>query len=542
MTKAIHYFLMFTLFFSVLACSQKGRTPVEIGNEQQILHLGNGGEPSDIDPHATVGLPENQIQKALFEGLCSKDPKTLEPIPGVAESWEISDDGLTYTFKIRESARWSNGDPFTAEDFVWSWQRALNPALANQYAYTYYMIKNAEAFNKGELQDFSEVGIKALDSHTLQVELAMPTPYFLQLLSFKSMFPVHRATLEKFDAATQRGTAWTRPENFVGNGAFVVKDWVPNQVLSVKKNPHYWDAEAVKLNEIHFYPIQQAATEERMFRSGQLHIVNVLPIEKEESYRLSKHPAYTSFPLFSTYFYRLNTTRAPLNDVRVRKALAYSVDRQQLTDKVLKGGQLPAYNFTPPNELGYVAEAKIPFDIEQAKQLLAEAGYPDGKGFPPVTILYNTLEQHQTIAVVIQQMWRDALNIQVNIRNEDWKVFLASMRTMEYDIARSGWGGDYNDPNTFLDVHVTGGGNNETGWSNPRYDELIRLAAATRDQEERFRYFQEAEALLVDEVPIIPLYTYVRNRLVHPSVKEWHSNILDDYYYKHVYLEPASAD
>jgi oligopeptide transport system substrate-binding protein len=523
-------------------CSSDRKTPVEIGNEQQIMHLGNGGEPADVDPHTTSGLPENQIQRSLFEGLVSRTSESLEVIPGVAESWDISEDRLTFTFHIRKNARWSNGDTLNAHDFVWAWQRALNPGLGNQYAYMYYVMKNAEAYNKGEITDFSEVGIRALDDYRLQVELSGPTPYLLELLAFKTMYPVHRATVEKFGGVDRRATAWTRPENFVGNGPFVIKEWAPNQVLSVKKNPYYWDSDNIRLNEIHFYPIQSANTEERMFRAGQLHFINVLPVDKIEAYKTAGDPAYDEFPLFTTYYYHLNTTKAPLNDVRVRKALAYSIDRALITEKVMKGGQLPAFNFTPPNDLGYTPEAKMVFDVELARKLLAEAGYPDGKGFPEVTILYNTLEQHQTIAVVIQQMWKEALGIDVNMRNEDWKVYLDNVRTMNYDIARAGWGGDYVDPNTFLDVHVTDGGQNKTGWSNARYDELIRLAAQTADQNQRFAYFQEAEAILVEEAPIIPIYTYVRNRLVHPAIKNWHSNILDDYFYKHVYLEADSGE
>lgn len=274
-----------------------------------------------------------------------------------------------------------------------------------------------------------------------------------------------------------------------------------------------------------------------MFRAGQLHMTLDLPPEKIEGYRTANHPAHRSMPLYSTYYYALNTRRPPLDDVRVRKALAYAVDRKLLTERVTKGGETPAYAFTPPYEAGYKPQAKMPEDVALARQLLAEAGYPDGKGFPKLTVLYNTLEQHQTIAVVLQQMWKENLGIEVNLQNEDWKVWLASINLGNFDISRSGWGGDYVDPNTFLDVHLTGGGHNKSGWSNARYDELIRLAAQTHDQQQRFAYFQEAEAILVDEAPIIPLYTYRRNRLVHPAVKNWHDNILDDYFYRGVYLD-----
>lgn len=523
-------------------CSGERQTAVQTGIAQQILHLGNGDEPSDIDPHVTTGMPEAHLQYALFEGLVTKNGKTLEPEPAVAESWTVSEDGKVYTFNIRQNARWSNGDEITAEDFVWSWQRALLPALGNQYAYSLNVIRNAEQFNRGEITDFSEVGVKALDKYRLQVELNHPVPYFLELLDHHSMYPVHRATIEKFGAADQRGTRWTRPENFIGNGGFVIKEWHTNKVFSVKKNPLYWDAENIHLNEIHFYPIQQSTTEERMYRAGQLHISKTVPSAKLEQYRKDNDPALRSFPFMATYYYLLNTTKPPLNDVRVRQALAYAIDREQITSKVTKGGQVPAYHFTPPFENGYRARSDITYDIEKAKQLLAEAGYPNGEGFPTITISYNTMEDHQKIAVVIQQMWKRALNINVNLRNQDWKVYLSTLRTMDYDIGRSGWVADYYDPNTFLDLFVTDGGNNKTGWSNSRYDELIALAANTVDEQQRLEYFQEAEALLVDEVPIIPLYNYSTNNLVHPAVKNWHNNRMDYYSYKHVYLEAADNE
>lgn len=543
MKKLFRNLFVFMLLVGLVAgCSSDRKTPVELGIEQQIMHIGNGTEPSDIDPHGNSGQPDSQIKRALFEGLVSRAADTLDIIPGVAESWEISDDGLTYTFTLRKNARWSNGEPVTAHDFVWTWKRGMSPDLGNPYAYMFFVFKNAEAYHTGEIEDFSEVGISALDDHTLQFELTGPTPYILQLLSFKTMYPVHRATLEKFNAVNQLATAWTRPENFVGNGPFVIKDWVVNQVLSVRKNDQYWDSDNIKLNEIHFHAVQSITAEERMFRAGQLHMTMFLPPEKVEAYRGENNPAFNSFPLYSTYYYALNTKRPPLDDVRVRKALAYAVDRTLLTERVMKGGEIPAYAFTPPDEKGYIPAAKMPEDVALARQLLAEAGYPEGKGFPRLTILYNTLEHHQTIAVVLQQMWKERLGIDVNLQNEDWKVWLASINLGNFDISRSGWGGDYVDPNTFLDVHLTGGGNNKSNWSNARYDELIRLAAQTNDQQERFAYFQQAEAILVEEAPIIPLYTYVRNRLVHPSVKNWHDNMLDDYFYRNVYLEADSVE
>lgn len=526
---------------ALTACSSDRETRVDIGNREQILHIANGSEPAGIDPHTTTGSPEKNIQYALFEGLVALDPQTLEVIPGVAETWDISEDGKTYRFHIRDKARWSNGDPLTAEDFVWSWKRALLPALGNEYAYSLYVIENAEAFHKGQITDFSAVGVKAIDDRTLEVVLNHPTSYFLELLDHHSMFAVHRGTIEKAGAPDDRASAWTKPHNFVGNGPFVIKEWTPNKVFAVEKNPHYWDADSVKLKEVHFYPIEKTSAEERMFRAGQLHITYKLPSSKVESYRQENSGVLRSFPFFGTYFYLFNVNKPPLDDLRVRKALTYSVDRAQITQYVTKGGETPAYNLTPPDTNGYTADAKVVFDVDLARHLLAEAGYPNGQGFPSLTLLYNTEETHQQVAVAIQQMWKQALNIHVTLENQDWKVYLANKRIKNYQMARLGWMGDYYDPNTFLDLFVTNGGNNDTGWSNARYDELIRLASQATSQEERYAYFQEAEALLVAEVPILPIYTYAWNRLVQPSVKGWYDNVTDRWSFKHVYLESQAS-
>ena len=531
-----HSLFLASLVF-ITGCSKTSETPVDIGNREQILHIGNGDEPQDIDPHVTTGLPEFHIQSALFEGLVSKDPKTLDVIPGVAESWEVSEDGRTYIFKIRETARWSNGENITAKDFVDSYERALLPKLGNQYAYSLHVIENAKAFNLGEISDFSVVGIKAVDDRTLEFKLTNRVPYFLQLLDHHSMYPVHVPTIKKHGEIDRRGNRWTRAENFVGNGPFVIKEWKINSIFSVKKNPYYWDSENVKLNEIHFYPIQDTAAEERMYRAGQLHKVNDIPVEKVPVYREKNYPGFRQFPKFATYFYRFNTTIEPLNDVRVRKALAYSIDRVTLVEKVTKGGQLPAYNFTPLDTNGYTAEAQVSYDPELARQLLAEAGYANGEGFPKLTILYNTMESHKKIALAFQQMWKKELNVDVQLENQDWKVYLANQRAMNYQIARAAWVGDYYDVNTFLDMFVKDGGNNETGWFNPEYDKAIELAAQSETQQERYEHFQRAEAILIDELPIMPVYFYMGSTLIRESVKGWHDNALDFYSYKGVYLE-----
>ena len=512
--------LFFLLMVFALGGCDLGPTNVESGNRDQILHLGNGTEPQDLDPHIVTGVTEHTIISALLEGLTSENPETLEPVPGMAEFWSISADGLTYTFHIRDTANWSNGDPVTAQDFVWSWHRMLSPALAAEYAYQLYPVKNAKAFNQGELADFGEVGIRALDDLTLEVELENPTPYFLSLLSHYSTFPVHPPTILKYGAMDERGTKWTRPGNFVGNGPFNLKTWRLNYIIEVEKSPTYWDASTVKLSVIRFYPIDSVLSEERMFRTGALHATNSVPSSKIKVYKQDQPERISISPYLGTYFYRFNVNRPPLDDARVRRALSMSIDRQAIVDSVTKGGQLPAYSFTPPNTQGYTApQSIISDDIPAAQKLLAAAGFPDGKGFPELVLLYNTSDGHRQIAEAIQQMWKTALGIEITLENTDWKVYLSRTNALDYDISRAGWIGDYPDPNTFLDMMLTGGGNNRTGWSNKEYDAFIETAASSYDKATRYQAFADAETILDIEAPLMPIYTYTRIGLRDPSVK-----------------------
>lgn len=528
-------FSAFICLFCISACKPM-ISNVEKSIETQILHLGNAAEPQTLDPHIATGVPESHILQALLEGLVDVHPQTLEPVPGAAQSWTHSDDLTQFTFYLNPHGKWSNGDPVTANDFVYAWRRLLTPTVASEYSYQLYVIENAEAFNKGEITDFSKVGVKALDDLTLQVNLRGPTPYFLSLLSHGSTFPVHQKTIESFGDMDDLGNLWTRAGNYVGNGPFVLTEWALNRIVRVEPNPHYWDAKTVKLNEIRFYPISNITTEERMFRAGTLHITDELPKNKIATYQANNPEKLNITPYLGTYYYRFNINKKPLDDVRVRRALAMSIDRQQLVSAVLKGGQIPAYNFTPPNTLGFTAKAKITSDITKAQALLAEAGYPNGKDLPPIEILYNTSESHRKIAVAIQQMWKQNLGVEVAIYNQDWKSYLSTMKNLDYSIARSAWIGDYVDPNTFLDVFLTGGGNNRTGFASPEYDQLIKLAGTSSNKAERFQYFQQAEALLIEHVPIMPIYTYTSVYLKHPYVQGWYSNVLNRHPYKYVYL------
>jgi len=523
----------------LLACGG-GESNVLQGNRDGILHYGNGSEPQGLDPHVVTGVPENKLIRALFEGLAVKNPYTLEPEPGVAESWDISEDGRIVTFHINPQAKWSNGDPMTAHDYVWSWERALNPAMGNLYAYMLFPVKNAEEFASGKIADFNEVGVKALDDLTLEVTLNERTPYFIQLMDHYSTFAVHRPTIEKFGKATDRFTRWTRVENMVNNGAFNLAEWKLNRRISMEKSDTYWDRDNVELNGVVFYPTENTVSEERMFRVGQLHYTQGIPLDKIPVYQAMEDTPYVQAPYLGTYFYLINTKRPPVDDVRVRKALSMAIDRVKLNRTVLQNSNVAAYTITPPGTLGYNPPKLFDYDPEQARQLLADAGFPNGTNWPGLELMYNTSENHRKIAVALQQMWKDVLNIEITLSNQEWKVYLDSVTQMEFDIARRGWIGDYVDPNNFLDLYLTGGGNNNTGFSDPRYDEMIlKLAPQAKTREERYAIFHAAETMLMEQMPILPIYTYTSKHLVHPSVSGLHANLMDSLNLKYVSLDKS---
>lgn len=511
---------------------------IDKATREKILLIGNGSEPKGLDPHVVTGVPEHYLLSAIFEGLVGEDPKTLEPVPGAAQSWTISEDLKTYTFKLQDNGRWSNGDPVTAHDFVYSWKRILSPKLGAEYASNLYFVAGAEDYYRGKTTDFSTVGVKAIDDKTFVVTLAYPTSFFMRLLQHYATWPVHKATIEKFGQIDSRDTRWTQSGNLVGNGPFILKEWVMNKIIRVERNPYYWDAKTVQLNGINFYPIDNRQVEERNFRTGQLHISypGHVPLNKIAVYQ-AKHPELIHIvPHLATYYYRFNVTRKPLDNKLVRRALSMSIDRDLIVRRITKAGQAPAYCFTPANTASYYCDQKIEYNIEKAKLLLAEAGYPNGKGFPKLEIFFNTDEAHQAIAEAIQQMWKKNLNIDIELVNQEWKVYLDNQKNLRYFISRAGWTGDYPDPNTFLNMFVTGDGNNQTGWSHKTYDELIRTANQTIQSNERFQIFQKAENILMEESPIMPIYTYTNVTLMYPEVKGWYPNLFEHHPYKHLSL------
>lgn len=530
--------LLLGCFAALAAGCGRRESVVTAALRTQTLHLNGRAEPRDFDPQTTTATADGDVIRAVMEGLTEVDPRDNQPVPGVAERWAVSPDGLTWTFHLRGDARWSNGDPVTARDFLFAYERVLAPAIGAEYREQFFCLANAAEFAAGTRKDFAAVGVKAPDDRTLVLVLRHPVPYLPSLVSHITWFPLHRATIEKFGRFDQRSTPWTRPGNHVGNGAFVLKEWVPSQHVRVVKSPTYWDRAKVRLNEAYFHPIENPAVGEAGFRSGQLH-VTVAPLDKLTAYQAD--PARAALvhegPLLQTAFFRLNCRQPPLADVRVRQALSLAIEREQLARRVVRC-ELPAFSLTPPNCAGYTADRTLTTDVAAARRLLAEAGFPEGRGFPRLEFLfYVYMGMEQPVAEALQAMWRTNLGIEVALVRQEMKTVLSARRTGSYQIISGAWNGDYLDPTTFLDLLRRDDGNNTTGWSNPQYDALLAEASRTMAQPARYALLRRAEALMLAEVPFVPLYYVPARELRRPEVKGYHTNLLDIHPLKAVYLE-----
>lgn len=492
----------------------------------------NGADPETLDPALLTGQPEGRVANALFEGLTTFDSQARSG-PGMAESWTISDDRKVYTFKLRPDAKWSDGSPLTAQDFVNTWRRTLTPDTMASYNYQLFYLKNAQAFAEGKVKDFSEVGAKALDDRTLEVTLENPTPFFLDLCATPPLAPVPTKVVEKY------GDNWTKPEHIVNNGAYLLEKWKLNDVIRLRKNPNYWNAANVALETVDVLPISKDTVAFNFYSSGLADLcmdkgLTPLALLDELKNRPDFHPA----PFLGTYFLRFNCKKGPFADARVRRAFGMAIDKRRIVKKITRAGELPAAGFVPPGLEGYVAPGGLPYDPEKARALLAEAGYPGGKGFPlVVNYLYDDKGSNESIAVELQDMWRKELGITVNLAKQEWKVYLNSLSSLDYDIARSSWVGDYPDANTFLDLFLSGGGNNRTGWSDATYDDLIAQAGRETDPLRRASILRAAETRLVTkEAPICPLYYYVGIQLYDPAkIGGIFPNVLDEHPIKAMY-------
>jgi oligopeptide transport system substrate-binding protein len=498
-----------------------------VAAESGTLLIGNGTDIESLDPHLVTGQPEHHVITTVFEGLVA--PGADDPdsdAPGIATSWS-SPDFQTWTFKLRPEAAWSDGNPITSADFLYAFQRILSPELGSYYAEMLHLMKGAAAFNRGETTDFTTVGVSAPDPHTLIISLEGPAPFFPGMLKHYTWFPVPRHVIERFGSMTTRDTPWAHPGNLVCNGPFLLKEWRINHFISVEKNPRYWDAASTQLEAIHFFPIDNPESEERLFLDGQLHVTNTVPLSKIPLYRQAKPPFFQQNPELACEFYRFNTTRAPFDQPKVRQAFALAIDRVALVDQVIRSGHLPATGLTPPGaHPDYPPLEVLRFDPTAARQLLAEAGFPDGKGFRKIEILTNSSGTAKTVAEFFQESWKKHLGIDVSILQQEWQVYLASQQTLNFDISRAGWVGDYTDPFTFLSIWRTGDGNNNTGWGDASYDTLIQTATREPDTARRMATMRQAETLLLDAMPIIPIFWRMNSTLIRPEVQNWqHSGI-----------------
>jgi len=507
---------------------------------RQLLRFGNNAEPQDIDPQVVTGIPESHIIQAIYDSLVDLDPKDLHPVPGLAQSWDISADGTVYTFHLRPNLLWSDGSPMTSEDFLLSWKRMISPRLGSEYAYLIYnFVKGAKDYYEQKITDFSEVGLKAPDARTLEVTLNSRTPFLLAIIGdHYAWHAVPIKVLLKYGSLDDRSTPWTKPGNWVGSGPFIVKEWIPQVKLSVVRNPYYWDAKNVKLDEVDFIPTEDIPAEERMFRAGQLDKTQEIPDSKIDAYRRDHPEQLRIEPYLGIYFYRCNVTRPPLNDKRVRRALALGIDREELVKNVTRGGEAPAYAVSYPGDAGYTPVAKITGTREDARRLLAEAGFPGGKGLAPIELTYNTSANNKQIAEAIQEMWRRNLGVESTLVNQEWKVYLDNQHSHNFQMQRSGWIADYADPHVFLEIWETANGNNDTLWSNPEYDKLLHQALAAPTNEARYAIYQKMDAILCDEVPVIPIYYYTRPYLMTTRVKGYWANVLDIHPFKDIYMAP----
>ena len=496
-------------------------------NEKQtVLRLANDAEPKSLDPQQVTGLTEYNILQALFEGLVRLDTKTLEPKPGVAQSWEISEDRTRYTFHLDPKARWSDGSPLTAKDFVQSWERILNPQFAAQYAFLLHCIKNAEAYNKGEIEDFSKVGVHAPSPHVLRIQLENPTPYFLSLQVHFAFYPVPMHVIEKYGDRYSPTNPWIRAGKHVSNGPYKLEEWKLGHIVKCSRNPQYPRTDHVNIPSLEFYPISDQRTEYRAFRAGQIHATNNVPSDQIQNLIQRDDPALRLDPDLGIYYYLVNVNKPPLDDPRVRKALSMAIERKQIAQAIRRRDEKPATGAVPHAVSNYKGQDIIEENTKKARQLLADAGFPDGENFPKLTLLYNTSDQHRQIAVAVQAMWRRKLGVDIKLVNKTWKSYLAARSKGNYMVARAGWIADYNDPMTFLEIWIGDSPINHSNWKNSQFDQLLAKASRTRDLEERTKWLQRAERILVNEAPIMPVFFYKNAYLVSPRVKNWHGNVM----------------
>lgn len=540
-------FFVFVLVMGVVltGCGKSG------SSGEQVFKINLHSEPPTLDPAQMQDNISSTVANAIFEGLMVLD-KDGHVQPGAADKWTVSDDGLVYTFEIRDDAKWSNGDPVTAYDFEYAYQRVLDPGTTPPppYAYQLYYIKNAQNYNIVEdnpnhIDDWNEVGVKVKDEKTLEITLESKTPYFLGLTSFYTYLPVHKSSVESNPAFAAEA------DTLITNGAFKMKEWIHNDTITLVPNEQYWNKDKIKLQEIRMPMITDESTALSMYKTGQLDYVGnpTGQIETDQLPILQKEmpEELISKGIASVYYYVFNNTAEPFDNVNIRKAFALAIDRQTLVDKVTLGGEQPAYGFVPPGIAGvknefreeYKQEDYFSESVEEAKKLL-EQGMKE-KGYsqlPPITLIYNESTLHKKNAEAIADMWLKNLGVEVKLEQQEWGVFLTNRTNLNYQIARSGWLPDYNDPMTFIDMWKSDSGNNDSGWKSKEYDDFVNLAYSSDDQQERMDAMAKAEKLLIqDNMTIMPIYYYTNNSLKKTYVKNVFIDYKGDIFFNEAYIE-----
>lgn len=510
-------------------------TPRHPPNE---LWINNAGEPEWLDPNKCADGTGGELIWNTFAGLVQAHPATLEPMPDIATHWDVSPDRRTYTFHLRPS-EWSDGTPLTAHDFVFSFRRLLDPRTASKYASNGHIFQGGAAISRGDAPPES-LGVRALGDLTLEVALEAPLPYFLSFLTFYSFMPIPRHLLADLERRGIDESLWTRPEHVVSNGPYRMTEWRFRQRMVFERNPRYWDAAHVRLDRVRVAMVESYTTALTMYAAGEFDWPGSntsLPAEFLDY--LAGYKDYRRHPYLASYYYWINTKAPPLDNPLLRRALSLAIDREALVRHVTRGGQIPSADLVPDGVAGYRALGRPLFDPDEARRLLAEAGYATGADVPVITLTYNTSEGHKQVAEAIQQMWKDVLGVTVELENQEWKVFLATAEMNNFQLCRMGWTGDYADPFTFLELLTSGCGNNHSNWSDPAYDRLLEQANREPDPATRLAKFREAEALALDAQPLIPLYTYTRSQLVKPYVRGIWGNAQDRHPWKYIWIDAS---
>lgn len=511
------------------------------------LAFSNGSEIASLDPHAVTGIPEGRVLRALYEGLTVKHPRTLEPLPGMAERWEVSDDGLRWRFAVRAGSAWSNGDEVTAFDFEFAWKRLLDPRTGAEYQSLLFPVRGAEEYAsdldaRGVPRLSSDtIGLRALDARTFEVELARPFDALLALTSSVPLFPLNRRAIEAL--AADPG-AWTAPARVVTNGPFVLVERRLGDRLRLARHPGYWDVGNVALRTLDVLASEALNTNLNLYLTGEVGYLDEVP--PAAIARLRGREDFRPEGYLATSFLRVNVTRPPFDDARVRRALALAIDRRAIVDKITRAGELPTFSLVPPFLPGWKGAAMrhadglddaqaLAKDVAEARALLASAGFgPAGRAFPSFELFFASQAANRDVCEVLADGWRAHLGLDVRLRNQEWKVFLASQRALDYDVSRSSWVADYADPATFLDVFRGASESNRTGWRDERYDALLARAELERGDARRAT-LREAESILLESLPILPVYTFAVTNLVDPRLGGFEPNALDEHFPKHWY-------